>query len=254
MIEGESLESCLVLHGLGGGPYELGPLIAALEANGLRVSAPVLPGHEGRGSTMPPSRWQDWASTAEVAFDALASHGKPVVVLGFSTGGTLALRLATRRPVARLVLLAPFLAIRYCGLIPLRPASYLRQLAQVMPNLPRRPPAVRDSEMRRIVAASDRFRTFNLYATLSALELIEEVKPSIPRITTPTLIFQGELDTVVEPGNAKWLLRHHGSSHKELVMLPRSDHLVALDRERDVVIARTLDFVRDSDEPVDQPS
>jgi carboxylesterase len=203
---------------------------------------------------MPPSRWQDWASTAEVAFDALASHGKPVVVLGFSTGGTLALRLATRRPVARLVLLAPFLAIRYCGLIPLRPASYLRQLAQVMPNLPRRPPAVRDSEMRRIVAASDRFRTFNLYATLSALELIEEVKPSIPRITTPTLIFQGELDTVVEPGNAKWLLRHLGSSHKELVMLPRSDHLVALDREREVVIARTLEFVRDQDEPVDQPS
>ncbi len=29
--------SCLVLHGLGGGPYELQPLIDALEAEGLRV-------------------------------------------------------------------------------------------------------------------------------------------------------------------------------------------------------------------------
>lgn len=26
--------SCLILHGLGGGPYELGPLIAALESSG----------------------------------------------------------------------------------------------------------------------------------------------------------------------------------------------------------------------------
>jgi carboxylesterase len=48
-------QSCLVLHGLGGGPYELNPLIEALEADGLRVSAPVMPGHEGPGPVMPAS-------------------------------------------------------------------------------------------------------------------------------------------------------------------------------------------------------
>ncbi|MGA9926326.1 MAG: hypothetical protein WBQ29_23210, partial [Isosphaeraceae bacterium] len=51
--------SCLVLHGLGGGPYELGPLIAALENAKLVVAAPVLPGHEGPGPTMPSSKWSD---------------------------------------------------------------------------------------------------------------------------------------------------------------------------------------------------
>ena len=49
------LPSCLVLHGLGGGPYELAPLVADLEAAGLQVSAPVLPGHEGPGPVMPGS-------------------------------------------------------------------------------------------------------------------------------------------------------------------------------------------------------
>ena len=49
------LPSCLVLHGLGGGPYELAPLVADLEAAGLQVSAPVLPGHEGPGPMMPGS-------------------------------------------------------------------------------------------------------------------------------------------------------------------------------------------------------
>jgi carboxylesterase len=240
--------SCLVLHGLGGGPYELAPLIAALEADGLVVSAPVLPGHEGPGPTMPVSNWRDWASTSEAAFDTLAASGAPVVVLGFSTGGTLALRLATRRPVTRLVLMAPFLAIRYSGLVPLRPVTYLRTLARLIPDLPRRPPAVRDPEMRRQAAAGDRFRTFSLPTTLSALELIDEVVPLVPSITVPTLIFQGKLDTVVEPANAAWLLRHLGSPRKRLVVLPRSDHLVALDHDRDRLIAMTRAFVLGQDE------
>jgi carboxylesterase len=235
--------SCLVLHGLGGGPYEMGPVIEALEAEGLRVSAPVLPGHEGPGRVMPASSWREWAAMSESAFDALAAEGRPVVVLGFSTGATMALRLATRRPVARQVLMAPFLAIRYSGLVPLRPATYLRPLARVLPHLPRRPPAVRDPAARRSVAGLDRFRTFSLHATLSALELIAEVEPLVPGITIPTLIIQGRLDTVVEPANARWLHDRIGATRKALIVLPRSDHLIALDRDRDHAIASTLDFV-----------
>ncbi len=234
---------CLVLHGLGGGPYELRPLIAALEHAGLVVAAPVLPGHDGPGPTMPASKWSAWAETADAAYDELAAAGGPVALIGFSTGATLALYLASRKAVARQVLMAPFLAIRYTGLIPLRPASYLRHLAQLIPDLPRRPPAVRDPEMKRWAAGTNRYRTFNLHAALSALELIDQVKPLVPAILTPTLIIQGRLDTVVEPANANWLYQNLGASEKVLISLPQSDHLVALDRERDRVIQATLDFL-----------
>jgi carboxylesterase len=192
---------------------------------------------------MPSSCWRDWAAVVEAAYDDLSAEGAPVVVIGFSTGGTLALYLAGRKPVARQVLLAPFLAIRFSHLIPLSPAVYLRYIARVMPHLRRRPPAVRDREMRRRVATSACYRTFSLGATLSALELIEEVKPIVPTITIPTLILQGKLDTVVEPRNAAWLHDHLGATRKALVILPRSDHLVAFDRDREVVISLTRDFV-----------
>jgi carboxylesterase len=235
--------SCLVLHGLGGGPYELGPVIAALEAEGLRVAAPRLPGHEGPGPIMPASCWRDWAAAADAAFEDLAAAGAPVAVIGFSTGGTLALHLAARRPVARLALLAPFLGIRYSRLIPMRPATYLRHLARLIPDLRRRPPAVRDPEMRRQVAAAACYRTFSLGATLSALELIDEVKPLVPGISIPTLILQGKLDTVVEPREATWLHDHLGAASKSLVILPRSDHVVAVDRDRERVVALTREFV-----------
>lgn len=244
--------SCLVLHGLGGGAYELAPVISALEAEGLHVASPVLPGHEGPGPVMPSSRWRDWAATAEAAFDDLAAAGRPVVVVGFSTGATLALYLASRRPVARLVLLAPFLAIRYSRLIPFHPATYLRQIARLIPNLRRRPPAVTDPETRRQVAASACYRTFSLHAALSALELIEEVKPLVPTIEVPTLIIQGRRDSVVEPRDATWLRDHLGATHRTLVVLPRSDHLVALDRERERVIALTRDFVLGVNAPVER--
>src|SRR6516225_142869 len=73
------LPSCLALHGLGGGPYEIGPLIDALRADGLHVEAPLLPGHEPVSPIMPASSWRDWARSSEAAFDALAATGEPVV-------------------------------------------------------------------------------------------------------------------------------------------------------------------------------
>ena len=241
-VDDDGPRSCLALHGLGGGPFELGPVVEALEREGCRISAPILPGHAVTGRVMPASNWSDWISTAEAGFDDLAALGRPVVVVGFSTGGTLALLLATRRPVARLVLLAPFLTIRHSGLIPIHPSAYLGPIARVLPDLPRRSAPVRDPEARRRLRSVVRFETFSLRATLSALELIEQVKPLVPEVRTPTLILQGRLDSVVEPAGAVWLAAHLGSARKELVYLSRSSHLLTLDHDRDRVIAESVAF------------
>jgi carboxylesterase len=240
--------SCLVLHGLGGGRFELAPLIDALGRAGCAVRSPTLPGHEVTGPIMPASSWFEWIEAAEATFDELAAMGRPVVVVGFSTGGTLALLLATRRPVARLVLLAPFLAIRFGHLIPFHPSVYLRPIARVLPDLPRRPAPARDPEARHRLGPIARFRTFSLRATLSALELIEHVKPLVADIYVPTLILQGRRDTVVEPLGAAWLALHLGSTEKKLLYFRRSDHLLALDFERDRVVAASVSFALDRGE------
>ena len=78
---------------------------------------------------------------------------------------------------------------------------------------------------------------------LSALELIDTVKPLVPGITAPALIMQGQLDTVIEPAGAVWLHENLGSADRTIVRLARTDHVVALDRERDQVIAVTRAFV-----------
>jgi carboxylesterase len=224
--------SVLALHGLGGGRFELASLIERLERMGCRVDAPTLPGHHVDGPVMPTSNWEDWARTAEQAFDKLAEAGRPVVVVGFS-----------RRPVARLILLAPFLAIRYIGLIPFRPLTYLRPIARIMPQLPRRSPPLRDRQARRLLDQVVRFQTFSLGATLSALELIDRVKPLVPEIKATTLILQGKHDTVVDPAGARWLMKNLGSLDKNLVWFAKSDHLLTLDHDREMVIRSCEEFL-----------
>ncbi|WP_168221722.1 alpha/beta hydrolase [Aquisphaera giovannonii] len=238
------MRGCLVLHGLGGGPYEVDPLIQGMSECGFTVHAPMLPGHEGPGPRMPASTWPEWAAASEAAFDLLAREASPVAVVGFSTGGTLALRLATTRPVARLVLLSPFLEIRYTRLLPVAAIRYVRPLSRLIPSLPRRRPAVRDPESLRRVVASAGFRTFSVRAAASALELIEATRPLLPAISVPTLILQGALDSVVEPRGARRILEELGSDWKRLLTLPSSDHLIALDRERDVVRREVVAFLR----------
>jgi carboxylesterase len=88
------------------------------------------------------------------------------------------------------------------------------------------------------------YRTFNVPAALSALELIDELKPEISSIQTPTLIIQGLRDTVVEPAHAGWLHQNLSSADKRIVYLDQSDHLVALDCQRDRTISETLEFLR----------
>ncbi len=235
--------TCLVLHGLGGGPYELEPLLDALRAEGVTFACPVLPGHDGPGPVMPASRWLDWAAMAEKSFDELSASGRPVAVVGFSTGATVALHLARTRPVARQVLLAPFLAIRYTGLVPLRSSVILRWLARLYPDLPRRRPAVRNQQMRERAHQASFYRTFSVPAALSALDLLDELLPAVSSIHTPTLIIQGKRDTVVEPARAKWLYEKLGSIEKKLVYLEQSEHLIALDIERDSAIRETMAFL-----------
>jgi len=235
---------CLAVHGLGGGPYELQPLVDALRAAGRDVEAVTLPGHDVPGPTMPASTWPEWVATVGARLDALAvGRDRPPVLIGFSTGATVALYLASRRPVDRLVLIAPFLAIRGAGRLPFRAATVVKALARVAPNVPRRRPAVRDRDARRRLAALDRFRTFNLSAAASALDLIELVRPGLPNVTAPTLVLQGRLDTVVDPSRAAWLLERLGSKRKRLVVLPGSDHLAAHDR--DLLVAEVVGFLDD---------
>src|SRR4051812_17466983 len=99
----------LLCHGFTGSPQSLQPWGDALAAAGVSVLCPRLPGHGTRWQELNLTGWQDWYAEVVHAFDELAGRCDQVFVMGLSMGGTLALRLAERRPadVAGLVLVNP---------------------------------------------------------------------------------------------------------------------------------------------------
>jgi len=237
-------QACLLLHGLGGGAYEMQLLGHYLhEVHGLAVQAISYPGHDCPAAAMPASTWQAWYAHIEATYQSLAQSYAGVSVVGFSTGCPLGLHLAAAYPLAKLVLLCPYLALRWQWFYLLPLEVWLFSLGWLIREVPRWRLPLRDPAMRQRVEEVVFYRTFNLAAVRSAIALIEQVKAELPRITTPTLILQAQQDSIVDPAGAQIIYDRLGSSMKTLHWLPESDHIIPLDLERDQVFAEVGQFL-----------
>ena len=243
--------ACLYLHGLGGGPYEIGLLAPFLNERGWPLRAIAYPGHDKQpvDGKMPDSRWEDWLAHASEIYDQLVqSHGE-VIVIGFSTGCPLALALAAEKkesqPFKALVLMAPFMAIAQPQWIPIPGVLAIanRLLGNYVGEVPRRI-SIGDEKIRRAAKEACYFKTFNLRAVNSALDLIDTVKPNLSHLEQPTLIFQSKHDSVVDPQGAQWIFDGLSSTDKTLHWVGNSNHMLPLDRDRDFIFAETQAFLK----------
>lgn len=210
----------LLLHGFAGTPAEMRPLGEALAAVGIAAHGPLLPGFGADIERLGQMGAIDWLAAAAQAWEDVRRHYPRTVLLGFSMGGAVALRLAAQQPPDRLILLAPLW--RLLGLA--WPAGALLPLAGVvMPALaPFRlqsfdNPAVRgffaraaadldidDPEVRRAVMRHARVPT----RALAQLWRVGIGSGAAARhVTSPTLIIQGSDDRAVYPRDTRALTR-----------------------------------------------
>jgi len=235
---GNGAGACLLIHGLGGGVYELQPLARVLHQQGWTVRGMNLPGHDQPAPWMPASTWPQWVDCVDTEYQRLRQDHEQVAVVGLSNGGLLALHLAAQVRVSRLVLLAPFLGMSW-WLYPL-----LYSVGYALPSLPRVHLPIADPEMEAQARQVCFFRDFNLQAVRSALELQKMVKQSLPQITVPTLMIQSRQDQVVDP-QASWTgFQELGSPEKHFHWLTDCNHIITLDRQRARVEQLVGDFLR----------
>jgi carboxylesterase len=234
-LAGDPSHACLLLHGLGGGAYEMQLLGQHLHQAGLTVQGVLYPGHDCPTQQMPRSHWQDWYAHILKAYQTLAHTYERISLVGFSTGCPLGLYLAAQNPIFKLALLAPYFRLRYEWYFGLPLEAYIWSLGFIIPEVPRIRLPIFDPQMQKAARAAAFFMTFNIAATRSAMNLIEQVKPKLTEIRNPTLILQSPKDTVVAPSSATFLYDRIGSQTKQLHWLKTSDHVVTLDYEREEV-------------------
>lgn len=232
-------DAALLLHGLTGSTFEILPVARRLHEEGLRCLAPVMAGHGGAPAELVGVPWTEWVGKARRELARLEGARRTFVV-GCSMGALVACALAHDLParVDGLVLLAPALELTAAG-----------RLGAVLAGLPfardvivpkRGGADVADPEMR---ARNPCMDAVPLAAVGELARLQRHVDRLLPGIAAPTLVVHGARDHTVTLAGARRLARRIGSGPAELVVLPRSQHLVGIDVERERVADEAARFL-----------
>lgn len=223
----------LMIHGFSGGTYEIEPFANYIkERTDWLVDMPTLPGH-GEELSLKGYKASDWLMAAELAYRQLAKKVDEVIVVGFSMGGMIALYLAKRYKVKKLVLLSA--AAKYVS-----PSQLVRDLG-----------VVADDAIHGLLQQNELFKRYAFKlkhvpfsATVEFMKIVRKVEPYISHIDVPVYIVQGELDGIVPKVTAEYLFNEMASTEKHVHYSPSGKHHICYSDDCVQWFSDVFDFLR----------
>jgi carboxylesterase len=255
----------LLIHGLGGTPMEMRYLAQGLAHAGHTVHVPQLAGHCAGGDELRATTWPDWYRSVEEEHARLRSRCDTIVVGGLSMGAILALHHAATHPqdVSALTLYAPTLWLDGWG-VPWYAALFklvhMKWCADYFAFAERDPWGIKDQRLRALIEQAIKSGDSSR-AGIAALPgsmmlelrwLVEQVKREVAQVAQPALIVHPREDDRASLRNVHYL-QENLRGPTETLVLNDSYHLVTLDRQRQLVVARTLEFAARVEQTIFQP-
>lgn len=223
----------LVLHGFTGSPRSLQEPAGRLVAAGYTVALPLLTGHGRTPEAMEGALWRDWTADAEKAYVWLTERTDKVCVFGLSMGGTLAMWVAERHAeVAGLILVNALLR---------HPQELVMRVAGRI-GLPRWAKAV-GNDIKQAGVDEKAYDRVPSRATRQLALLLAAVRSDLSLVRCPVLLFSSVDDHVVPRKNQYEIFAGIGSADKKMVELADSYHVATMDNEKELIFARTLEFI-----------
>ena len=226
LIPPEPIGGVLLLHGMSDGPYSLRALGEALYAQGYRVLGLRMPGHGTAPAGLVTVRWEDMTAATRLGARHLAGvlGGKPIHVIGYSTGAALAVGYALDArddpdlaEPASLVLVSPAIGIT--------PLATLTRFFDLMAHLP----GLEQLAYTSLVPEFDPFNynAFTANASLQVHRMTRANAQRVRRLAAPapiasfpsTLVLLSIVDATVSPRAAvENLLLHLADGPHELLL------------------------------------
>ncbi|TQS76424.1 alpha/beta fold hydrolase [Ornithinibacillus gellani] len=223
---------CLVIHGYTGGPYELKPLTEYLkEHTNWEINTPTLPGH-GEKLALEGTTHDKWITAAEKSLQQMKKKYDQIYLIGFSMGGMIAVYLAAKYKVDKLVLLATagkYLSFKQISL----------DLGQVIMD------AFKGTlkENKLFMHYKKKLRSVPMKANIEFLKLLKFTRKYLKNVESPVLIAQGHMDGMVPYRTAYYLEKEIPSQKKEVVFFERSRHLICLGSDKDTLNTMVYQFL-----------
>lgn len=225
-FENINSNSCvIVVHGFSSAPKEMQNLALFLNENNFNVITPRLSGHGTVPEDLKTKTWQDWYKSVSRSIAIASLQYKKVYIVGFSTGGLLAL-LSTKKQYKEFVSLVCINAALHLNDLRIKtllPAiSFWNDIVKVfnenkyakeyVDNFPENPQI-----------------NYNKHYVSSIEQLsllMDKIKKNLHKIKKPILIIQGKDDPVVNPSSAHEIYEKIESRFKKLKMINSSKHVI----------------------------
>ncbi|MCP4445094.1 MAG: alpha/beta fold hydrolase [Myxococcales bacterium] len=229
----------LLLHGYTGCPSAVRPMGEYLASRGMRVAAPLLPGHGTGTADLNTRTWREVADAAAEELYALQGQCDRVFVGGLSMGGLLSLHLGQR--CSGIAGIIPMAAAIYAK-SPLRfLLPFIRHVVTTFPKSNDPQLSVEDPTCAEFLWSYDREA---LHFAAQLLRLMKEVRANFSKVHQPLLIFQGAHDRTVPMKAAHAIADESSSQDVELVVLPHSGHCLSVDGEREQVFSKSWQWIQ----------
>ena len=198
----------LLIHGFGGGVYEVKPLADLLITIGFEAVCPLLKGHSATRKEMQAATCEGWIESAEKELLALKKTSDDAIILiGFSMGSLIAFNLACMHEVKAIVIInAPI---------------YYWNISQMFLNIVEDLRNKRSDYLKRYFVETG---NFPLNSLIQFLKLLYKTKPLLQKILCPVLMIQAEDDDTVKTKSVDYIYRHLSSEKKVIKLFSKGGH------------------------------
>ena len=220
--EGANGIGVVLTHGFLASPAEQREFGELLAAAGFSVIGVRLEGHGTSPWDLRDRSWEDWYESVRRSYRILSAYVDRICLVGFATGGSLALRLAAEQP-DKLIGVASISApikFRNRNLIFVPLLHGVNTIARWVPSLEGVMPfRLNDSEQPDI-----NYRNIPIRGLHELRQTVNALTTALPMVRVPALVVQGTEDPIVDPKSADDIMKNLGSTSKTLHMVESRRH------------------------------
>jgi carboxylesterase len=235
----------LFIHGFVGGTDNFADVPQRVADLGVFVDAMLLPGHGTRARDLKNVPADELLDAVLVKVRELKSSHKRVILVSHSMGGALSTLAASQEEVDGLVLGAPYFGVTHKWYYGFRPETWAKVTAPIIPWVFKGQLFLQcnDKSQKKNITS---YRWIPSKANVALGKLGKQVNAPgvLEAIECPVLMFHAKGDVAASPDAAEHALNTMASEDKELVWLPRSNHHIYWDYDREMVAAGTVEFVK----------